>query len=212
MATPLDKIRKGVDSKLQLACIKHAHILESGRVLAVDPSSGSSGSMPGFSFFKGATLIESGTFEITLGDIGRRLWSLTAGLKEAFPEIDLLIIEDLPPFMQTKGTTFRSKGTVNLHMSVGAIYGACGYAPVIGVPPIAWHADARRLPFEYQKDDENDALMLALAVFNRAKIKPVGLIERLDARRIESDNSKKLSGKAARNTSRSLETDRSELE
>jgi hypothetical protein len=167
--------------------------------------------MPGFAYFHGCTLIESGTFEITLGDIGRRLWSLSAALREAFPEIDLLLVEDLPPFMQTKGTSFRSKGTVNLHMSVGAIYAACGYAPCIGVPPITWHSDANKLPFDYQKGDETDALMIALAAFNRAKLKPVGLLERLEEK-CNEEHIKTLSREAKRSASRSADADRETLE
>ena len=183
MSNKIERIRKATDSKLAQKCRSLAHILEGGRVLAVDPSSGSSGSMPGFALFKGATLVESGTMEIMLGDIHRRLWSLAAGLREGFPEeIDLLIIEDLPPFMQTRGSTFRSKGVVNLHMSVGAIYSVFGYAPCIGVPPMAWHADVKKLPFDYIKNDENDALILAHAVYERAGITSHGLVERIKER------------------------------
>ena len=176
----IDRIRKGADTKLAQKCRNYAHLLESGRVLSIDPSSGSAGSMPGFALFKGATLLESGELVIKAGDINTRLYSLARCLREDFSEIDLLIVEDLPPFMQTRGSTFRSKGTVNLHMSVGAIYSVFGYVPCIGVPPMAWHADERKLPFDYVKGDENDALMLAYAAFTRAEIKPIGLLEHLE--------------------------------
>lgn len=168
-------------SRLQEDCEKYSGLLEKGRVLAIDPSSGSAGSMPGYAYIEQSTLVESGTFQIKLGDIHTRLWSLSAGLRDSFRDIDVLIIEQLPPFMQSAGSTFKSRSVVNLHMSVGAVFAALGYAVTIGVSPSSWHADARKLKFDYEKTDENDALMLAYAVFSRADVEVAGLLNKLEA-------------------------------
>lgn len=190
-------------SKLQQDCERYSGLLEKGRILAIDPSSGSKGSMPGYAYFEGGAYIESGIFDIPLGDIQRRLWSFATALKENFPEIDVLIIEQLPPFMQSGGSSFRSRSVVNLHMSVGAAFAVLGYAVTIGVAPASWHADARKLNFEYEKTDENDALILAYSVFSRAGIEIPGLLSNLELSSEKDKHTKILSRNTSPHSSRS---------
>lgn len=165
-------------SKLQQACDLHADVLAEGRVLSIDPSSGSAGSMPGYAYSVGSTLVEAGTFDIELREVSARLWAFAEALRVDFADkVDLLIIEEIPPFMQSAGSSFRSRSVVNLHMSVGAALGVLGFRPVIYVPPSAWHADVKRLPFDYKKSDETDACMLMHAAFTRAKLEVAGLLQ-----------------------------------
>lgn len=164
-------------SKLQTACDLHADVLANGRILAIDPSSGSAGSMPGFAYVVGGSLVEAGTFDIELREVSARLWAFAEALRRDFSDkVDLLIIEEIPPFMQSAGSSFRSRSVVNLHMSVGAALGVLGFKPVIYVPPSAWHADVKRLPFDYKKSDDTDACMLMHAAFVRAGLEVAGLL------------------------------------
>jgi hypothetical protein len=170
------KPAKGV-SKLQTAADLHADTLANGRVLAIDPSSGSAGSMPGYAYSVGGVLMEAGTFQIELREVSGRLWAFAEALRSEFlDKVDLLIIEEIPPFMQSAGSSFRSRSVVNLHMSVGAALAVLGYRPVIYVPPSAWHADVKRLPFDYKKSDDTDACLLLHATFARAGLEVVGLL------------------------------------
>jgi hypothetical protein len=170
------KSTKGV-SKLQLACETHEDILANGRVLSIDPSSGSAGSMPGYAYCVGGVLLEAGTFDIELREVSGRLWAFAEALRRDFAgKVDLLIIEEIPPFMQSAGSSFRSRSVVNLHMSVGAALGVFGLHPVIYVPPAAWHADVKKLPFDYKKGDDTDACMLLHAAFSRVGMSVTGLL------------------------------------
>lgn len=167
-------------SKLAKAAEEFHDILTTGKVLAIDPSSGSRNSVPGYCLIDRCEWIESGTIDIPYRKaLPQRLKFLADVLTSEFRDIDLLIIEDLPPYMQNAGGSFRTKATINLHRSVGAIFGVLGNVPVIEVAPVSWKAQERKLPFAYVKGDEADALMLALTTYQHAKITCDGLLERI---------------------------------
>lgn len=194
-------------SKLDKECEKYAGLLEKGKVLAIDPSSGSAKSAPGFAFIEQGILLESGTYFMPKGDITGRLYALAEALRKDFSDIDVLIIESLPPYMQSAGSSFKSRSVMNLHMSVGAIYGALGHAITIGVTPSSWHAEARRLNFTYEKSDENDALILAHTVFKRADVKLVGVENKLRRHSEEAKHLEILSGDTQTDSGRSPQAD-----
>lgn len=125
-----------------------------GMLLAVDPSSGSRESQPGFALFMDGVLKEAGTIRVTPGDnIHKRLYELRRSLMEDFAVPHMLVTENLPPFMS--GGFNRS--VLNLHYSVGVIMSVF-LCPCARVHPKGWraHIDADK----YIKSDRNDAIML----------------------------------------------------
>jgi len=125
-----------------------------GNVLAIDPSSGSRNSMPGYAVFQEGVLIDSGFIEVARDrEFNRKLFLISKTLREEFPTPDVLVVEFIPPFM--KGSGF-SKSIVSLQRAIGAIIGSID-RPLVEVPPITWH---KHVPKDYQKTDEKDAIML----------------------------------------------------
>lgn len=125
-----------------------------GMLLAVDPSSGSRESQPGFALFSNGVLVEAGTIRVTPGDnIHKRLYELRRSLMEDFSPPNMLITENLPPFMSGGF----NKSVLNLHYSVGVIMSVF-LCPCARVHPRGWraHIDESR----YIKSDVNDAIML----------------------------------------------------
>jgi hypothetical protein len=149
-----------------------------GRVLSIDPSSGSASSKPGFAYFEGGVLKELGDLNIPGGiPLWLRLKQLGQELRANWPNVDVLIIENIPPFMASKGRggkEWRNAGVVNLHKSIGAILASVEATTFVEVTPMTWHKFAAKdIPAQswYEKCDALDALMMALTTFNEAGIK-----------------------------------------
>lgn len=144
-----------------------------GNVLAIDPSSGSRNSMPGYAVFQEGVLIDSGYIEVARDrEFNRKLFLISKTLREEFPTPDVLVVEFIPPFM--KGSGF-SKSIVSLQRAIGAIIGSID-RPLVEVPPITWHKHA---PINYQKTDEKDAIMLgytAVLTASRLAERPLPLL------------------------------------
>jgi hypothetical protein len=146
-------------------------LLRNGRVLSIDPSSGSKSSMPGFAFFNSAQLISCGILEI---DYRKPLWYklgvLGSILRNNFPQVDALLVEQIAPFMSSAGTDFKNKAVVNLHKSIGALFASITPQVCIEVPIPSWKAWIRKKGIEdsYEKTDANDALVLGLVTLEMA--------------------------------------------
>lgn len=174
----MSKSGRAKKTKLQAAVDRHRETLELGRVLAIDPSSGTkykerSSSNPGYCLVDRCEYVESGVIEVPHGSsLPFRLYSIAEVLRNEFEDIDALVIEALPP---------RVGGSRNLNLvrSVGAIFGVFGGSPIIPVAPASWHAASRRLPFAYVKDDETDACMFMHTVYAVAGLDVDGLMERI---------------------------------
>jgi hypothetical protein len=151
-------------------------------MLAIDPSSGSQGSLPGFALFHAGVFKEAGTIGLPRGgDLKLRLRHLLLSLLHDFDEPDVLVLENLPAFMSSKGTSFRTQGVVNLHKSHGICMAAFETNKIIQVSPQSWHHYMKKLEGsqgqEYQKCDRNDAIALALTTYNEAKVEIPNLEE-----------------------------------
>lgn len=135
--------------------------LLSGRVLAIDPSSGSAESQPGYAIFEGGNLVDSGYISIGKGDrISGRLYRLGRALREEFPQPDVLVTENIPPFMgRGDGGGFGTRAVIHLHQSIGVVMSIWD-VPVVRVTPRTWQS---MIPPLYQKTDEADAIMLGWA-------------------------------------------------
>lgn len=150
----------------------------SGLVLVIDPSSGSTGSMPGFCLLKDGQLVESGHYQIPLQEAPRRLHYLDSLLREEYrnpdgtPKLSGLVIENIPPFMSRGPASgapgdadFRTKGVINLHRSIGVVFGALGDVPITEITPRSWKSRVSKVGFAIKLKgkygDEYDALAMA---------------------------------------------------
>lgn len=145
-------------SRLQEDVAKYAELIASGEMLCIDPSSGSSGSLPGYALFRAGQLVDAGTISIPRGGraIHSRLWLLRNALETEFKKPDILCVELIAPVIPTGKGTFLHKSAAALIKSVGAIL-SCWDVPVIEPSPMSWHAVA---PKDYVKSDAKDAQML----------------------------------------------------
>ena len=156
--------------------IRDAGAAIGGTVIAIDPSSGSADSQPGYAVFKNGLLLRCGTLNIGKGiKLHLRLASLRADFDKLVTEFggfDALIIENIPPFMDKAGGGFRSSATCNLHKSIGAVFACYPFPNVLEVTPMSWQAWLRKKQLEewYKKDDAMDALMLGLCVLDKAGV------------------------------------------
>jgi hypothetical protein len=82
---------------------------------------------------------------------------------EDFSTPDLLVTENIPPFMNGGF----NKAILNLHYSVGVILSTF-LVPTIRVQPVSWHRFEKEWQAEgwgeYIKKDSNDAVMLGYTV------------------------------------------------
>ena len=148
-----------------------------GRVLCIDPSSGSEQSVPGFALFEGQILREVGFLEISrTSDAPIRFKELVRALQDNFSEeVDVLVIEYVPPFMSKPGKGgFRTQGVVNLHRAIGITMGVVPWKSIIQVPPISWRTwvtnNVGAIGSTYKKRDDRDAMALGLTVFHLADL------------------------------------------
>lgn len=147
-------------SKLDDFIGKHSYQILNGRLMAVDPSSGSRESMPGYAIYEKGTLVESGTIEIPKGvHVSLRLQALCNSLQKEFPIPDVLAVEHIPP-------RIGGVQVVNLQRSIGVIMAALPCPLIAQVAPVSWksHCDEN-----YYKSDELDAIYIGKCVVERAK-------------------------------------------
>lgn len=131
-----------------------------GHLLSIDPSSGSTNSLPGYAIWKKGKLEDSGVLEIAPSNyINVRLQRIADSLRNEFAVPDVLVIENIPPRVGF------GKGPLSLHRSVGAIMSAVRCQPIIEVAPISWR---KYIPEGYKKTDENDAIMFGYTVIATA--------------------------------------------
>lgn len=158
-------------TKLEIAVLKYASLILEGRILAVDPSSGSSKSLPGYAIYEKGKLIDSGVISVDTGKVlNVKLRMIADSLRNEFPVPDVLVIENLPPFMGNAGDGPGfgfNKSILNLHRSVGAIMSAVPCEPIVEVAPVSWR---KNVPDNYVKSDENDAILMGYTVVRLACI------------------------------------------
>lgn len=153
-------------TKIYKAIVPFADILLSGKILAIDPSTGSQSSMPGYAWFEKGKLKESGVIQVPLSlNRSQRLFEISRTIREEFPVPDGLIVEYIPPI------TYRGKGMnkvslMALQKAIGAIIASHPYEVFIEVPSASWK---KYKPSEYVKSDEYDAISIGLCAMAIAK-------------------------------------------
>jgi hypothetical protein len=142
-----------------------------GYILAIDPSSGSANSQPGYAIFKGGVLQDYGIIQLTpRTKLASRLYYLADSIRKDFQKPDILVVERINSvFGNTKGGNmgFMAKQMASLQRAVGVVQ-SCFEVPVIEVPPVTWRKYVKE---DYKKTDEHDAVMLGYtAIIEAAQI------------------------------------------
>lgn len=164
--------KKKPRNKFETGVFAAENLLRDGLVLAVDPSIGSQKSMPAFALADKGVILNSGIIELDLKlPHHKRLHALQTELFSIAPSVDVLIIENIPPFMDRGGGGFRTQAVVSLHWAVGAILAAYGDAELIQIAPVTWHGWVNKNCPGYIKSDEHDALAMLMTAFDTAEIR-----------------------------------------
>ena len=150
------------------SCTRNSKYLLEGKVLAIDPSSGSEDSQPGFASYEEGQLKELGTIEIgskyQRKSLGNRLFHLHSYLLNEFDRPDILVIERCP-------FAYANNAAAKLQQATGCIKSVWD-VPIIEVSPASWKrwiGDCEKLlGFPYVKSDDIDAAMLGLCCISLA--------------------------------------------
>lgn len=133
----------------------HVKFLREGVVVAIDPSIGSTSSMPGYAVYRNSKLLTSGIFEITpTDDKPTRLRRLVHLLRDLYNQYDpdILVYEELSPRRYGGGS---AHGHASLLKALGAILSVSGPTGSVGLPPTMWTKLKRS---GYVKGDAEDAV------------------------------------------------------
>lgn len=148
---------------------KIASLICEGNLLAIDPSCGSTSSLPGWAHYRGGVLIASGVIgvDITM-DLYPRLQVVADGVRSLSynTNASVLIYEDPPAVRFHKSGRTSSGSQASLIKSVGAIMGASMADHAIGLRPSVWKKMVRAT---YVKSDERDAIEMGYIVIKVAK-------------------------------------------
>jgi hypothetical protein len=127
-------------------------IAMAGTMLAIDPSSGSRNSMPGYAYFEAGELLDSGTIPVDYKKpVFKRLEDISNFLVYKYRQPDILVIEKIRGF----------NSHIYLHWAVGAIIAAVSADEVVEIPTATWRK--YRGP-NYDKTDENDAVLMGQTI------------------------------------------------
>lgn len=143
--------------------------LVSGTALCIDPSVGSSSSMPGYAVYSGGTLVASGVLNVRkAGELWQKLAEVHGGildLCETYGPVDVLVYEDVPAMRH--GGVFAAGGHATLHKAIGATLSAPGPRDYLPVAPVMWKCRVRP---DYVKSDEADAIEMGWVALELAKL------------------------------------------
>lgn len=152
-------------SKLEQSVILYSEALLRGTVLAIDPSSGSTNSRPGYALFKAGKFIDGGILTLKVhSKLNSRLFDLGKTLREEFETPDVLVTENIAPIGVNTG--IRASSLTSLQKSIGVVISSFE-CPLVEVAPISWR---KYIPATYVKRDDNDALMMAYTAIRTAQV------------------------------------------
>lgn len=145
----------------------NAHRLMEGVVVSLDPSIGSTSSMPGWATYIQGNLRESGTFLINPAQpVWTRLQNLSHHVRKLYRqwEPDVLVYEDIPAQRHGGGN---AGAHASLLKAVGTILSITGPDGFVPIHPITWKRLARE---GYVKGDEEDAIEIGWVAIEAAKV------------------------------------------
>jgi hypothetical protein len=137
-----------------------------GLVVSIDPSIGSTSSMPGWAVYRRGELINADIFVINPAhSVPDRLRTLHNHVRRLYKKYnpDVLVYEDIPAQRQ-------GGGNANAHSSLlkalGVILSVPGPDGYVGLMPVSWKGEARDT---YTKSDVNDAIEMGYVAITVAK-------------------------------------------
>jgi hypothetical protein len=135
-----------------------------GNVLSIDPSIGSTSSSPGWAYYQGGQLIDSGIIHtggshLELWQRARRLGDSLRALCNEY-KVDVLVYEDIPA---TSG--FNQNAISSLLKAVGVVLSSTTSSHVLGIHPASWKNYVRP---EYKKGDKEDAIEIGWVAISLA--------------------------------------------
>lgn len=139
--------------------------LAEGIVIAIDPSIGSSSSMPGYAVYRAGILIASGIIELVVDeDFPIKAQRLAYSVRRLYSmyDPDVLIYEEIP----VGGPGRNIASHVTLLKAVGIILSVPGPKYYVGIYPVSWKKLVRP---EYIKGDEADAIEFGWICIEEAK-------------------------------------------
>jgi hypothetical protein len=141
--------------------------LTEGVVISIDPSIGSSSSMPGWAIFVAGSLtpIASGVIDLPrLESIPVRLRTLNRALVKLYAKYlpDVLVYEEIPAQRHGFGN---ANAHASLLKSLGVILSIPGPEGYVGIMPVSWKA---LVSDQYEKGDEADAREIGRIVIQHA--------------------------------------------
>ena len=153
-------------SKTYKAINEVAELLVTGKILSIDPSTGSGSSFPGFAWFERGVLMESGILEVNYRDKQSiKLYEIARTIREEFGVPDVLVIEGISTIVY-RGSKMNAKGIASLQRAIGAIVGARPFDNVLEIPAASWRVFK---PDNYQKTDEWDAITMGICAVTVAR-------------------------------------------
>ncbi len=134
----------------------NAPLILKGRVLSIDPASGSS-SDTGWAYWEAGQLVQSGLIKVPVhAPLSFRLRELARTIREEVPAHDVLFIEAI-----RQNPTFRGAPVEPLLKAVGAILASSEHQLCLEVAPMVWKRWAISLR-TYHKTDEQDAIHIGM--------------------------------------------------
>lgn len=139
--------------------------LTQGVAVCIDPSIGSSSSMPGIAVYVAGNLVASGTLDLNPnGALPQKAQKLHHAVRTLYKEWepDVLVYEEIA--VQGAGRSISSH--VTLLQAVGIILSVSGPKQYVGIYPVSWKKLVRP---EYSKSDSNDAIELGYVCIQQAR-------------------------------------------
>lgn len=140
-------------------------ILE-GKIISLDPSVGSSSSMPGYAVYDRGEFVCAGVLNIPLGrPLPERLHEVARQTRKLYKthEPDLVVYEDIPSQRYGGGN---AEAHASLLKAVGAILSLKGPRAFVRAKPIVWKRLARS---SYVKGDAEDAIEMGYITISVAR-------------------------------------------
>jgi hypothetical protein len=146
-----------------------ADIILTGKLLCIDPSTGSKSSVPGYAWYEKGKLVESGEILVDIGgDRNTRLSEISRCIREDFDKPDVLVVEYIPPITyKGGGNQMNNISIMALQKAVGAIIGARPVSHFVEIPASSWR---KYKPKDYIKSDVADAECIGLCAIGLAKL------------------------------------------
>lgn len=140
-----------------------ADCILNGTLLAIDPSTGSKSSMPGWAWFEKGELKESGIIKVDLkGNRAQKLYQINHTLRTEFGPPDVVAVESAGYFI----SKMNPASIISLQRAIGAVIASWPVKCLVEVPSNVW----QKYRFKgYEKGDEADAICIGLCVIGKAK-------------------------------------------